>query len=148
MNYAVLVYLISLLGDASIFFVLIGWVTLTGVFVYSFCRLVNLDTWKESTDGTIKFIILGICSIVISGLIPTKETSYMMVAAVLTQKAVDNPEVANVSNKLLNIVNNELDLIIRKQTHPVNPEESGKAIISNDLSCALNTVEKVLNVGK
>lgn len=165
MNYALLVYLISLTEKVPHF------LTGTGIAIYILCAvylmftLINADYGEVSHDFSAafknckKYMILGTFITLSATIIPSKETSYMMVAAHLTQSVVENPKVSGISDKLLTIVNTELDNIHKKQV-TTTPEqikkvdtkiESGGIQADDVLSSAqktLDTVQKGADVAK
>ena len=100
-----LVYLIGLLGSVSAVLIILLFLSIaTGLF-----------SLLEEHDGAAK--IAGIV-LVVSGLVltflPSERTAYMMLGAYGAQQLLEQPETATITQKILVIVNQELDSRIKK----------------------------------
>lgn len=124
MDLAMLVYAVSLLDKIHGFLVLSLIITtaLTCIlYMYRFseCSPRHYNSEKENeklvengkwaTSNANKFIVGGIIASVFLILIPTEKTAYMMVGAYAAQKVSESGQVAEVSSKIMKVVNSKLD---------------------------------------
>ena len=130
MDLALLVYAISLLEKFQVFF---GFVIGTTAVIAIGSLIYTLDagsggyeySWNLNKDGTLKDSVLtkratvkkalkwSIVGVVISSLIqimiPSERTAYTMVGAYAAQKVVENEKVAQMSGKVLKVIEQKLD---------------------------------------
>ena len=113
MELAMLVYGISFLSNFMSFlvFVLVA-IVLVVVFkliIYTDSKWDKSITWEDTVKSiqkyTIAFLIIGFCTV----LIPSQKTMYVMVGAYAAQKVAQAPETKVISEKVLKIIEKELD---------------------------------------
>lgn len=68
---------------------------------------------KQTRDTMVKWFKRGFVAFIIllplPNLIPSEKTAYTMVGAYAAQKVAENPEVRNISGKVITIINQKLD---------------------------------------
>jgi hypothetical protein len=149
MDLALLVYGISLLGGLKSFLIFVAVIAgvaaaVCGVYTatwffdgyeYSW-NLENgklkpqLATARETMKKGFKYCLIAfIVLLPLPNFIPSEKTAYTMVGAYAAQKVAENPEVKNISSKVITIINQKLDHYIEQGIEDATDKvrhESGK----------------------
>lgn len=101
-----LVYLVGLLGSVHLL--------LSIVLVFSTVGVLGLLVDKASPRMVKKTSIALVVAVIGLTILPSERTAYMMLGAYGTQQLLEHPETATSIQKILVIVNQELDSRIKK----------------------------------
>jgi Na+/H+ antiporter NhaD/arsenite permease-like protein len=145
MDLALLVYGISLLDKFHVLFAVltaVAVITLMGSLMFRATEL-SVNTWdsestkKEKRNGhpsnhriSWTAAICALLFILVNIIIPSEKTAYTMVGAYAAQKVAENPQVRDMSGKVLTIINQKLDHYveqgIEEATKRVEKKDNGK----------------------
>ncbi|MCB0510040.1 MAG: hypothetical protein KDC82_04695 [Bacteroidetes bacterium] len=112
MKLALLVWGIEALQFTSYAFGILG-VIITIVMLISIAANIDNGTFSEAKNSIYKWLVAGLALIFIGGIIPSKTTSYVMVAAYTTQIIAESNKTAIIGDKVLLIINKKLDELIK-----------------------------------
>jgi hypothetical protein len=133
MDLALLVYGISLLSGIKhflIFLAIISGITLaiSAIYTVSWFFEGSDYSWNLNSKGEVKeriatarttmvkifkrALIVFPIALFLPVLVPSEKTAYTMVGAYAAQKVAENPEVKNISGKVITIINQKLDQIV------------------------------------
>ena len=121
MTLALLVYLASLIGSLLVFFCAASILS----FIMTFISMISIaeshsvseeKVWQKRRN--ISFWVGMIC-VVFAMLVPTQKTMYMMAGAYAAQKVYESPEAAQISSKIVVIINNKLDEYLTEEVKKV-----------------------------
>ncbi len=116
MELALLVYGISLLEGITNICVATAIISIIGVV---FSLMICIGEELESKAAKYYYKILRRCiivlalSLVVATAVPSEKTAYMMLGAYATQKVAEDPKVQQLSGKVLTIVEQKLDELIK-----------------------------------
>jgi len=114
MELALLVYGISVLSAINGLLLFVCFC----VAVVIFARIISYDhnrhaykkdTWEITSKVIQKYVIIFLVLSSITALIPSQKTMYVMVGAYAAQKVAQSPETRTISEKVLKVIEKELD---------------------------------------
>lgn len=118
MNITLTFYLIDILGGLSVIsclfwiLALITLVILVVVYLSDEFHVDNLQKYLRYIKITLSIFIVELITFL---LIPSQKTMYLMASSEIAKEIVANPGVKKISDKILTIVNSELDELTQKE---------------------------------
>jgi hypothetical protein len=106
-----IIYLADVVGGLSTLIIFCGIFLLMAIFPLFMFMVEIMDKDAERTTKKIMllFAAVGIFSVFVGVLIPSKQTIYMMAAAKVGQDIVASPETKEIGGKVLQLINQKLD---------------------------------------
>lgn len=114
MELALFVYLAGILTQLKIALgVLVGVVIFYGV-VYSMRWDDNKTYYKDTTPYNKRWIGIGIALIISLAIIPSERVAYTMAGAYAVQSVAEHPTTAEISSKVVDVINMKLDEYLKE----------------------------------
>lgn len=115
MSFELALYLINILQNVDALLCSLGVVIgFIGLMVLGESSRARED--KESLTKTAKHLLVtAIALFTLSTMIPSEKTMYMILGSKITKNVISNPEVQKISDKVLTILNQKLDELVKER---------------------------------